>query len=642
MKKRIATLVCLMAALSARAEVVGAMADSTTGEVYPAALENRLVNANGYRIEHSFSDGEIVVVTGIVQAVYSDLETQVADYSAFNTAYPTNRLAWENWGPDGEVTLSILATNDQEGVLSGVDMSLLAQGVAIELASGSHVWVDIVGRELESENPEPNYVKFHPPLVAGSTYWVSAVRGAALDQYGIHYGDATGLFSAWTYLDGSPSSNLPALATHDGVTVYEAHQNGGVRKSVDGGLHWTLLPGSPSGDKPALTTHDGVTVYEAHVNGGVQKSIDGGATWTYLTGSPSGDRPALTTHDGVTVYEAHTSGGVRKSTDGGLTWVTLSGSPSGNNPALATHDGVTVYEAHLNGGVRKSVDGGTNWTDKITDSPSGDVPALATHDGVTVYEAHQSGGVRKSIDGGYTWTQISGGPSGTYPALATHDGVTVYEAHKDGGVRKTSPLFASQATTPYTVIVDATTNDAVSIKDFALSVKGRSDVYCTFETGDDEWSVWATGEWPLMWKTVARKDDGVWYVRTDTNGTYVALSGARDATDAISAAITTNSFNRIPAEGYSPVYGYSAFEGNRPVRIGLTFYPIPAFTNNAANITGVSVLSTRFADGLQWNTSDFDIRLVSTNPAVSEVGWPEPEETRAVIYYAPREREEEE
>jgi len=119
-----------------------------------------------------------------------------------------------------------------------------------------------------------------------------------------------------------------------------------------------------------------------------------------------------------------------------------------------------------------------------------------------------------------------------------------------------------------------------------------------------------------------------------------AVAAARGAAAAISLAMKTNAFNRIPSEGYSPVYGYSAFMRGRPVRISMTFMPIPAYTNNAAAITGVAVQSSRFVDGYQWNTGDYDIRIVETDPVVSEIGWPLSDDTRAVIYYSPRKEEE--
>jgi hypothetical protein len=195
------------------------------------------------------------------------------------------------------------------------------------------------------------------------------------------------------------------------------------------------------------------------------------------------------------------------------------------------------------------------------------------------------------------------------------------------------------ATAPYTFIVTAVTNDAVSIKDFAVGVRGRGDVYCAIETDEDEWSVWGVGEYPLQWHVVARKDGGSWWVRSDTNGTFVSTA-ARSAAQALSCSLATNLYNRVPAEGYSPIYGYGAFTRGRPVKISFTFFPLATYTNNSANVASVHVLSSRFANGFVWDTDTYDIRLVSTNPPVSEIGWPEAEETRSVIYYAPRKEEE--
>ena len=157
------------------------------------------------------------------------------------------------------------------------------------------------------------------------------------------------------------SGNLPALATHDGVTVYEAHQNGGVRL-LQSRLRRTRKHAKaghePSGDRPALATHDGVTVYEAHTSGGVrllQSPLRGIAN---RANPPETETPLRRL-----ARSRHTrrGNGLR-----GAQWrrrpplaVPPSGSPqtaqglrpSGDVPALATHDGVTVYEAHKNGGA---------------------------------------------------------------------------------------------------------------------------------------------------------------------------------------------------------------------------------------------------------------------------------------------------
>ncbi len=658
MIKRFATLLCLaLAALSARAEVVGVMADSATGDVYPAALETRLVNANGYKAEHAFpADGRIVTVTGVVQAVYSDTEANVTDLSLFNSYFDESRLEFENWDTGGQGVLAVSETNAFQGALTGIDMTFVTNGVRLVLDGGAEVWVDRV-----TADEDPTFVSFHPPLLTNTSLPVVGVHGAALDDLGLHFGEATGVASDFSSLPLSPmvtSGNTGfALATHDGVTVYESHSyGGGVYKSTDGGLTWSLLPGSPAanGGCLALATHDGKTIYESHHGGGgVYKSTDGGLTWSLLPGSPavSSDaafRVSLATHDGVTIYESHNGEtGIHKSTDSGLTWHTIASFPTASGyygVALATHDGVTVYEIdNGSNGVRVSYDCGQTWS-VIPDSPSGSYSNfISTPDGHTIFVCFREL-IYKSTDGGLTWNtfaSLSGVTGINNVAFASHDGLTLYESHCSSAVRKSSPLFASQSTNTYTVIVDATTNDVVSVKDFAVGIPGRGDIYSALETDDDEWSVWAVGEYPFAWKTVAKKVGNEWYVRSDTNGTMTSTM-AMSAPEALSIALVTNRYNRVPWTGYSPIYGYSAFNRGRPVRISLTFMPIAAYTNNAANVTSISVLSSRYADGYKWDTDAFDIRLVSTNPVISEVGWPESLDTRSVIFYAPRKDEEEE
>jgi hypothetical protein len=71
----------------------------------------------------------------------------------------------------------------------------------------------------------------------------------------------------------------------------------------------------------------------------------------------------------------------------------------------------------------------------------------------------------------------------------------------------------------------------------------------------------------------------------------------------------------------------------------VTFIPASNASTNAPGISGLSILSSRFSDYPVWDTDAFDVRIVSTDPFVSEVGWKKDSTVRSVIYYAPRNEE---
>ena len=93
---------------------------------------------------------------------------------------------------------------------------------------------------------------------------------------------------------GRCSGEWPALATHDGVTVYMSYQYGGVPlQSVQTQIGKDAMhrpQGRCSGTYPALATHDGVTVYMSYANGGSPCSPCNGKTVACPV--PAG-RPAL-------------------------------------------------------------------------------------------------------------------------------------------------------------------------------------------------------------------------------------------------------------------------------------------------------------------------------------------------------------
>ena len=488
----------------ALAETVGVMADASTGALYPASVDARLT---GLSIETNFDGTGSVSVPGLVDAVWSDTEAFKATTVRFDTNFPEGRLTWEDWGRGAHGTT--YTSNNM--LLEGGRLDKLAAGVAMFTISNGTVWVDSVNVHT-NDGLVAASVDFHPELPEGQTIRFDSIRPAVLDNYGLHYGTATGEAASWTKLDNAP---------------YFSAQVG-------------------------IATSDGVTAFLALANNGVWKTSDGGASWTKLDNAP--------------YFNAQVG--------------------------IATSDGVTAFLAWGGNGVWKTSDGGASWT-KLDNAPY--------------------------------FNNVSGG-------IATSDGVTAFLAWVGSGVWKTSPRFGTQATSPYTVIIQATEGDVLRVKDFEAAVSGENNVYWTLETAEDEWSVWGANEWPLQWRMVAQYTNGAWAVR-GTNGVLQATA-AQDAAEAVTLALETNALNRCDRSAYSPVYGYGAFRGGLPANWACTFYP--ASTNvftNAPGVSGIHLLASQFSDGYHLATPDFHVELAATNPTACRVVWPEDFSTRALIHY---------
>ena len=273
-------LAAALAAASAHAEVVGTMADASSGALWPAAVESRITNIEaqiGVKLSclvTNFYAGQAscAEVDGHVVAVHSDVEDELAVHLRFDTNFPSTRLEWENW-IGSATSIAVDATNGYAGTLDAAPAHGVTNGAAF-FASGDTTphWIDVYDDATQA-------LEFHPSLPAGETVELEGIVSAVLDSLGIHCGEESSTNMVFKTLSSSPSGNNPALATADGVTVYMSYSSGKVWKSVDGGSSWAQLSSSPSGDRPALATADGVTVYMSYINGKVWKSVDEGSAW---------------------------------------------------------------------------------------------------------------------------------------------------------------------------------------------------------------------------------------------------------------------------------------------------------------------------------------------------------------------------
>ena len=354
MKRRIATLVFLAAAAAAQAEVVGVMADSATGAIYPASVESRV---SPTVLELDMAPGVFVTVQGLVQSVYSDAEQNQEENIRFDANFPASRLTWEDWrGPITQIT-----TDPDDGYSGTFDAAIPPQ-----VTNGCCFFV-------EEESPpvahfisaigDNNSATFSPALESNATYSVSAIRSAVCDAFGLHSGDTTGE-DAWKSIQTSPifgSVSNPGMAcSADGRVVYKTTTNSKVWRSRDGGDSWEEIAGSPTlGERPALAcSADGRVVYKTAANSKVWRSRDGADSWEEIAGSPNGSNPGMAcSADGRVVYKTTTNSKVWRSRDGADSWEEIAGAPTlgSTYTALAcSADGRVVYKTAANYPVYKS------------------------------------------------------------------------------------------------------------------------------------------------------------------------------------------------------------------------------------------------------------------------------------------------
>ncbi len=218
--------------------------------------------------------------------------------------------------------------------------------------------------------------------------------------------------------------------------VYLTGAQGGVWKTVDGGLHWTpLTDGLPTLAAGYITIDpdDHNILYfgtgELHYSGdcyygdGLYKSVDGGSSWqkiatTEEVGSYIAKVVVLPGNPDVILVASNI--GLVISQDGGTSWNTILGYNDCNDIEVNPSNPDIMYAAIMSNGIYRSTDRGFTWT-KLTDglptggfgrlelaiSPSNPSVLYASFTSMATYGLL---GLYKTIDGGDTWTQLTNTP----------------------------------------------------------------------------------------------------------------------------------------------------------------------------------------------------------------------------------------
>ena len=229
-----------------------------------------------------------------------------------------------------------------------------------------------------------------------------------------------------------------AYDPNDTNVIYAAAAQGGIWKSIDGGLNWrptsdyavslamgcvTVDPSAtdPSGRSTRILAGTGEpnSAIGTYYGAGMLFSSDGGATWT-ARGTATFARAAFSTivvdpADNQHLFAA-TDIGVFESTDEGVNWAQIqTGTCHDLVVDWANPGGPELYVGRFGLGVRRSQDGGVTWA-----TLGGGLPAslgrialaMAPTDPATIYAVFSDGvggisGIFRTTDGGTNWNTLT-------------------------------------------------------------------------------------------------------------------------------------------------------------------------------------------------------------------------------------------
>lgn len=213
--------------------------------------------------------------------------------------------------------------------------------------------------------------------------------------------------------------------------IIAAAETGGLFRSGDRGATWSHIEGFklygmgsvafvPSA--PAIVIATAADGFSAVNQGGIWRSVDGGIVWTRASEPPA--PPGVTTRysasdisiapDDGRIYVA-TSWGVAISADNGATWTLKAAFAGFPVFSVAAQSGGVVIAGNNWFGISRSTDNGGTWSAPIASAGGiSDMHALARSPFAadTFYAVNGATALSFSIDGGQTWSPIASAPGG--------------------------------------------------------------------------------------------------------------------------------------------------------------------------------------------------------------------------------------
>lgn len=487
-------------------------------------------------LETNMNQGDTIKVPGKIYAIYDNAPYRREDSILFGSTN-ISIVERENWIGTA-TTLTVATANTNAGVIAGSFS---------EKALPNGCWMYLENKEepywitgLDSSG-NISWISTSKNQLDAGTYNISMVSPVAqVENEGLCYGtpDGTQTFSKFA---NAPSRSYYGMTTIDGKTFFLAPNNSYICKSIDGGQIWKDI--SVSRQWRQITTIDNQIVWVAVYGNHIYKNLNGGeGDWIQVTTNLSTRNwYGITTADNINLFASVHNGAIYKSTDGGMNWsVTSSGNKAWRY--LKTIDGTNIFACVNDGNVWKSEDSGTSWNN--IGFVSNGLWTIETIDNTNLYASIIRYAIYKSMDSGRTWNKwTTSNTANWWYGLATVDGKTVFGTvyTTAGGIYYNAPqpnVETSSLTNYYTTIFNVESNNFQGFSelfDFAFD-QTFSDVYFTFKTSEDEYSIFDVNlEWtPIVKKTI----DNQYAVRTTNMVLEVVDPSISSFSEAITCAMT--------------------------------------------------------------------------------------------------------
>ncbi|MBS1707639.1 MAG: hypothetical protein JSS65_02835, partial [Armatimonadetes bacterium] len=207
--------------------------------------------------------------------------------------------------------------------------------------------------------------------------------------------------------------------------LYAGGANGGLVKSVDGGVNWLPLADSwPTMGVSSISVrpddHNVLLVGTGDWQGGnvagfgIMRSTDGGQSWFNVGSNVLGSRPVSSIvfdpqDNNVVIAGGAWGGSIARSTNGGVTWNAVTGGSGGITSINWNADNTVLWAGTESGVLLKSTDRGLSWSSVAVTGASGELHVATSKISVGTLFVLASGDqkVLRSIDSGAGWTDLS-------------------------------------------------------------------------------------------------------------------------------------------------------------------------------------------------------------------------------------------